>query len=179
MFECSYKFELSDCLTCAKYVYKSQKRKQDKIIAILIPILLVGMIAMLIYDIVKQKNIVWDIVLISALVVLEIMYLLIPAMLTRSQKKMYNKQNLGDMDCLKIVIDDKNCVETMMKDEQAMAKNVHSLRSLTSYIEDSENFILVFNSVEFVCIKKAKLVGDLNRLKDLVTKSMAKTIVKK
>ena len=48
MFECKYKIEEKDCVTCAKYVYKSQKRKQDKIIAVLIPILFVAIIAMLI-----------------------------------------------------------------------------------------------------------------------------------
>ena len=52
MFECKYKYELEDSVISAKYVYKSQKRKQDKVIAILIPILMLCMVAMLIYDIV-------------------------------------------------------------------------------------------------------------------------------
>ena len=83
MFECKYKFELEDSIKCAKYVYKSQKRKQDKIIAILIPILMVAMIAMLVYDIVSGKSFVWDIVLLVALIVLEAMYLVIPIMLVQ------------------------------------------------------------------------------------------------
>ena len=70
MFECKFKYELEDSIVCAKYIYKSQKRKQDKVIAILIPILIVCMIGMMIYDIVSKKSIVWDIVLLVALVIL-------------------------------------------------------------------------------------------------------------
>ena len=86
MFECKYKLELEDSIKCAKYVYKSQRRKQDKIIAILIPILMVAMIAMLVYDIISKRSFVWDLVLLIALIVLECMYLIIPIMLVKSQK---------------------------------------------------------------------------------------------
>ena len=57
MFECKYKFELQDSIACAKYVYKSQRRKKDKIIAFLIPILIVFMVAMLVFDILHKRSI--------------------------------------------------------------------------------------------------------------------------
>lgn len=179
MFECKYKLELEDSIKCAKYVYKSQKRKQDKIIAILIPFLMVAIIAMLVFDIVKGNSFVWDIVLLIALVVLECMYLIIPIMLVQSQKKSYRKQNLANMDYLHIVIDDKQCVETLFKDEQEVAKNTHTLKFLTSYIEDKDYLILVFNKVEFVCVKKVGFVGDINKLKSLLQKVMSKVNNKK
>ena len=94
MFECKYKYELEDSIVSAKYVYKSQRRTQDKVIAILIPILLVCMIAMLVFDIYKGNSFVWDIVLLVALLVLEAMYLIIPVMLVSSQKKSYKKNNV-------------------------------------------------------------------------------------
>ena len=100
MFECKYKFELEDSIVSAKYVYKAQKRKQDKLVAILIPILLVGIIALLIVDIVFKRQFIWDIVLLAALVVLETVYLLVPVILVRSQKKAFKKQNLAEMDYL-------------------------------------------------------------------------------
>ena len=62
MFECKFKYELEDSIISAKYIYKSQKRKQDKIIAVLIPLLMVCMVAMLVYDIIKGNSYVWDIV---------------------------------------------------------------------------------------------------------------------
>ena len=37
MFECKYKYQLEDSLISAKYVFRSQKRKKDKIIAAMIP----------------------------------------------------------------------------------------------------------------------------------------------
>ena len=174
MFTCKYKLELDDSIKCAKYVYKSQKRKQDKIIAILIPFLMVAVIAMLVWDIVSNRSFVWDLILLIALVVLECMYMIIPIMLVKSQKKSYNKQNLGDMDYLQIVIEDKQCVETLFKDKKEVAKNIHNLKFLTSYIEDKDYLILIFNKVEFVCVKKSGFVGDLNRLKNHLNKAMFK-----
>lgn len=175
MYECDYKFELEDSIICAKYVYKSQKRKQDKIIAIMIPVLMAIMVGMLVYDIVMQRSFVWDIVLLVALLALEVMYLIIPVMLVRAQKKSYNSQKLGEMDSLHIKIDDNLCVETLLKDGQEVAKNVHNLKQLTSYLEDNDRLILVFNKVEFACIRKSQLKGDLNKLKSHLEKIMTKT----
>ena len=175
MFECKYKLELEDCITSAKYVYKSQKRKKDKVIAILIPILMLCMIGMLIYDIINAKTIVWDIVLLVALLVLEVMYLVIPIMLVNSQKKSYKAQKLGEMDFIHIKIDDTLCVETLHKDEKEMAKNIHNLKVLTSYIEDKNRLILVFNNVEFVCVRKENLTGGLDKLKQHLEKIMSKS----
>ena len=165
MFECKYKYELEDSIISAKYVYKSQKRKQDKVIAILIPILMVAMVAMLIYDIVKGHSFVWDIVLLIALVVLEIMYMIVPIMLTNSQKKYFKKQNLDNMDYLLIKIEEHICTETMFKDNEEVAKNLHNLKTLTSYLEDNDRLILVFNKVEFVCLRKQNIVGGVEKLK--------------
>lgn len=175
MFECKYKLELEDSIQSAKYVYKSQKRKQDKIIAILIPFLMLAIIAMLVYDIIKGHSFVWDIVLLVALVVLEALYMVIPIMLTQSQKKAYKTQNLADMDYLHIVIEDKMCTETMYKNEQVMVTNNHSLKFLTSYIEDKNYLILIFNKVEFVCLKKSGLECDVEKLKAHLNKILLKT----
>lgn len=179
MFECKYKLELEDCVISAKYVYKSQKRKQDKVIAVLIPILIVCMIAMLIFDIVRGNSYIWDIILLVALLILEIMYLVVPLMLVRSQKKAFKQQRLAEMDYILIKVDDSLCTETLYKDEHEMAKNVHNLRALTSYLEDDFRLVLVFNKVEFVCIRKDALAGDVNKLKSHLEKCMSKTINKK
>ncbi len=175
MFECKFKYELEDSLISAKYIYKSQKRKQDKVIAILIPILMVCMIAMLVFDIVKGNSFVWDIVLLVALVVLECMYLIIPIMLTSSQKKNYFKQKIDEMDYIQIKIDDKTCVESLVKDESVQASNMHVLKQLTSYLEDDKRLILVFNKVEYVCLRKENLTGGLEKLKAHLEKIMSKT----
>lgn len=174
MFKCKYKFELEDSVTSAKYVYKSQKRKQDKVIAILIPFLMVSMIAMLVLDIVRNKPFVWDIVLLVALIVLEIMYIIIPTTIVTSQKKAYQKQNLDSMDYLLITIDENICTETMFKDEQVQAKSSHNLKTLTSYIEDGNRLILIFNKVEFVCLRKANIEGGVEKLKSHLEKKMFK-----
>ena len=174
MFECKFKYELEDSLISAKYIYKSQKRKQDKIIAILIPILIVCMIAMLVYDIIKGKSFVWDIVLLVALIALEVMYLIIPIMLVSSQKKSYQKQNLDNMDYIMIKIDANSCVEALYKDEKEVTTNTHSLRYLTSYLEDDKRLILVFNKVEYVCLRKQNIIGGLKELKAHLEKQMSK-----
>ena len=176
MFECKFKYTLEDSIVSAKYIYKSQKRKQDRVIAILIPILLLCMIGMLVFDIIKNNTFVWDIVLIVALVLLEVMYLVIPLMLVKSQKKAYQKQNIDEMDFILIKIDENTCVETMHKGEEEVSKNIHALRQLTSYLEDQSRLILVFNKVEYVCLRKDCIIGDLNKLKALLEKTMSKAI---
>lgn len=178
MFECKYKCELEDCVTSAKYVYKSQKRKQDKVIAILIPILMVCMVAMLIFDVVTGKSIVWDVILLVALLVLQVMYILIPIMLVNAQKKTYRKQNLAEMDYLLITITAKECAEEMYKNDALVSKSVHNLRYLTSYLEDDERIILIFNKVEFVCVRKDSLIGGVNQLKEHLKNTMKKSLNK-
>ncbi len=176
MFECKYKFELADSLICAKYVYKSGRRKRDKVVAIMLPILIVIMVGLLIWDIVKHASLVWDIVLLSALIVLQIMYALMPLTIKMQQKKSYKKQNLSDMDYLLIKIDNNGMVsENLFKDGKSVAESAHSLRSLTSYIEDNERIILVFNRIEFVCLRKANLTGGVEKLKAFIEKAMQKS----
>ena len=174
MFECKFKYELEDSIVSAKYIYKSQKRKQDKIVAILIPILLLCMIGLLIYDIVKGNSFVWDIILLVALVVLEIMYLVIPLMLVKSQKKSFIAQKIDEMDFILIKIDQNSCVETLHKDNQIVSTNPHALKLLTSYFEDNTRLILVFNKVEYVCLRKAYIFGGLDKLKKHLEKIMSK-----
>ncbi len=174
MFECRYKYELEDCLICAKYVFKSQKRKRDKVIAVMIPILLVAMVAMLIFNIVNHKSVVWEIIMLVALVALEVLYLIIPLMLNRSQKKSFYAQKLDEMDELVITIENNVCVEKLFKQGEEQARNVHNLRTLTSYLEDNSRLILVFNQAEFVCIRKDKLTGGLEKLKAHLQKVMSK-----
>lgn len=176
MFECKYKLELNDAIKSAKYVYKSQKSKKDTVIAFMIPILMVCMVGLLILDIVKDKNFVWDIVLLVALVALEVMYLVMPIMLVKSQKKVFKANKLEEMDYMIVKIDNNVCSETIYKDEQELNKIDHNLKTLTSFIEDNDYLILVFNMAEFVCVKKENLVGDINKLKAHLSKTMSKTI---
>ena len=176
MFESVYKFELEDNIKCAKYVYNSQKRKQDKVIAIMLPILMVGMIAMLIVDIVNHKNVIWDIVLLVMLAVLQIMYITMPMMVVKQTKKSYTQQKFAEMDSVKISINDNICVMSFIKDGEELSPKTLHLKTLTSYIEDKDCVVLVFNKVEYVMLKKANMKGDIKKLKALLEKAMAKSI---
>lgn len=176
MFECKFKYELEDSLTSAKYIYKSQRRTQDKVIAILIPFLLACMAGMLIYDIIKNNSIVWDIVLLSALAALQVMYLLMPLLLARSQKKAFITHKINELDYNLITIDNSQCVETLYKDDEVVAKNEHSLKHLTSYLEDSVRLVLVFNKMEYVVLRKENIKGGLQKLKALLEKTMNKSL---
>lgn len=179
MFECKYKLELEDNLISAKYVYKSQRRTKDKVIAVLIPILLISVIAMLVYDIILNKSIVWDVILLVALVFLQGMYWYIPIALKKSQNKSFYSQKLDTMDYYIAKIDENLCVEAVYKDDKEQYKNTHNLRTLTSYIEDENRLIMVFNNVEFVCIRKANLKGGLENFKNHLEKVMSKQMKNK
>lgn len=179
MFECKFKYELEDSLISAKYIYKSQKRTQDKVIAILVPILMLCMIGMLIYDVLKGKPFVWDVVLLCALAVLEVMYLIIPLMLVRSQKKSFYQNKVNELDYIHITITENACIEKFFKDNEEVSKIEHNLRNLTSYFEDETRLILVFNKVEYACLRKTEIVGDIKKLKALLEKHMSKAVNKK
>ncbi len=174
MFTCKYKYTLEDSIKCAKYVYRSQRRLQDKIIAVMIPILLVAMVGMLVADIVLKRNLIWDIILVVALVVLEIIYLIIPLTLVSQQKKAFKKQGFDEMDCLDIKIENNVITEQMIKDGQAEFSATHNLKNVSSYIEDADRIVLVFNKVEFTCIRKEFLTGGVEKLKALLQKAMQK-----
>lgn len=176
MFECKFKYELEDSLTSAKYIYKAQRRTQDKVIAILIPVLLACMVGMLIYDIIKSNSIVWDVVLLIALAVLQVMYLLMPLLLIRSQKKAFVTHKIDELDYNLITIDNSKCVEALYKGEELVAKNEHSLKHLTSYFEDATRLVLVFNKMEYVVLRKENITGGLEKLKAMLEKTMNKTI---
>ena len=175
MFESKYKFELEDNIKCAKYVYNSQKRKQDKIIAIMLPILIVGMIALLIVDIVNNKSVIWDVALLVMLAVLQAMYIAMPMMVVKQTKKSYAAQGMGDMDAVKININDNQCKMVFIKDGQELESKTLHLKMLTSYIEDSESIVLVFNKLEYVLLKKKHTTGDLKKLRAMLEKAMAKS----
>ena len=132
------------------------------------------MVAMLVYDIVTNKPLVWDIILLVALVVLQFMYILIPIMLVSAQKKAYKKHKFAEMDYVLIKINTKECVEEMHKDTAVISSNTHLLRFLTSYLEDDARIILIFNKVEFVCIKKDSLQGGETKLKEHLKSIMQK-----
>lgn len=174
MFTCKYKYTLEDSIKCAKYVYRSQRRLQDKIIAVMIPILLVAMVAMLVVDIVLKRNFVWDIILVVALVVLEIIYLIIPLTLVAQQKKAFKKQHYDEMDYLEIKIENNLVSEQMVKDGKVELSGTHNLKSVTSYIEDDTRLVLVFNKVEFACLRKENLTGGVEKLKAAIEKAMSK-----
>lgn len=179
MFECKFKYELEDSLTSAKYIYKSQRRTQDKVIAILIPILLACMVGMLIFDIIKHNSIVWDIVLLVALAALQVMYLLMPLLLVRSQKKAFITHKINELDYNLITIDNSKCVEALYKGEELVAKNEHSLKTLTSYFEDAVRLVLVFNKMEYVVLRKENITGGVTKLKTMLEKTMNKTTNRK
>jgi len=179
MFECKFKYELEDSLTSAKYIYKSQRRTQDKVIAVLIPVLLACMIGMLVYDIIKHNSIVWDIVLLVALTALQVMYLLMPLFLIKSQKKAFISHKINELDYNLITIDNSKCVEALYKGEEVIAKNEHSLKHLTSYFEDNVRLVLVFNKMEYVVLRKENVKGGLIKLKALLEKTMNKSITGK
>lgn len=175
MFECNYKFELEDCLQCSKYIYKSSRRKKDKVITAMLPILVIAVIALLIVDIVKDNSIVLDIILLIAVIVLFVMNIIMPITLLSTQKKSFKKQKLDEMDSFYVSIKDDLCMESFKKDEKDLAKNVHSMKSLTSYMEDATRLILIFNKLEFACLRKSEITGGtLDSLKDLLDKALIK-----
>ena len=79
------------------------------------------------------------------------------------------------MDYVIVTINETLCTEKMMKSEEELSNNIHNLKHLTSYIEDGERLILVFNGVEYVCLRKSAITGDVAKLKAHLEKVMSKS----
>ena len=98
-----------------------------------------------------------------------------PLMVVKQTKKSYAQQKFAEMDSVKVTINDNVCKMAFVKDGVELEPKTLHLKMLTSYIEDNDSLVLVFNKVEYIMIKKDGMKGDLKKLKAILEKAMAKS----
>lgn len=146
MIQSKYKPTVELNLKAAKLAYKIKSKKKDLLINIFIPIALVLMIGVLIYDLNKNASIIFDVLLIVLLIVIEAVNLCMPIIISRSQKK-YNVM-LEGLNYDQYIVEYNNGVfkEKFYKDNNIVFANNVSADKLVGFEQFDHYIVLAFET---------------------------------
>ncbi len=151
------KYTIDLGVTASKITFKLKKTKKDIISHILVTFFIFVMTALLVWDMSRGAGFVLDIIILGILVVTEIITLLMPVIITNTQKKFLKQLNLQEIDYIITSIEKDKCLETYYKNGKVFMQNVCMMSKLINYkIQDNYVFI-VFNN--FACA-----IFDINTL---------------
>ena len=157
MIQSKYKFNAEVTANANKLAYKLRSKRKDMFINIAVPIALIIMIALLVYDITHKNNLTIDIILVVLLVVIEIMNITMPTIIYKSQKKYLKKMEALDSDYYIAEYEKGIFKEKIYKDKAMIYANDISFDKLVNYAEFEHYIVFIFNNY-------ATLIFDLNAL---------------
>lgn len=146
MIQSKYKFNVEISAQAGKLAYKLRSKRKDMFLNIAIPIALVIMTCLLIYDITHDVNYALDIVLLGLLVAIEIMNLIMPIFIFKSQKKYLTQMEALESDYQISEYDKGVFKEKIYKDNKMLYLNEMSLDKLINYTEFEHYIVLIFNN---------------------------------
>lgn len=149
---CEYKYTLEDSYAGAMLVYKSKLKSKVKRMLIVLPILTLMMIGLLVWDIIDKQPIAFDIVLLCALVMCEVLLLLSPVLIKNSQKKMHHNLKFDEKDLYRVEIDEQYLKDSFIKNNNVMNQSVNELKNISIVGEDKERIIVIFSNGAFFCV---------------------------
>lgn len=159
-------------LDAMRAVFKLRKTKKDVIMHILL-LVFIGLFAgLVVVDIIKHKSLIWDIVILIALIVMEIFSLVMPLIILHNQKKFLQQLNLDKIDYTTTEITKEKCIETYYQNNKASMQNVCQMNKLMAYKQQDNYIFAVFSN--FACA-----IFDINSLnvgKDELIKYLDSTI---
>lgn len=146
MIQSKYEFNLDASAMAGKLAYKLRAKRKDMWVNIAVPIAMIIMVCILIYDILNDNSFVLDIVLMGLLVAIEIMNLCMPILIFKNQKK-YLKQ----IEALKsdYFISEYNkgvFKEKIYKDNKMLYFNEISIDKFFDFAEFDHYIVLIFNN---------------------------------
>jgi len=157
MLQSRYKFNSEISAKASKLNYKSQTKRKELFINIAVPIGIMLMIGVLIYDIIKDNNLVFDIILLSLLILVEIMNFVMPAVIYSSQKRYLKKLDALNMDYCIAEYDKGKFREKYYKDKQMIYLNEIDADKFASF-QMFENYLFIFFN------NFSTLIFDLNEM---------------
>ena len=178
MIQSKYKFTSEIGVAASKIAFKTKSKKKEKFIFFAVPIALIIMIAILIYDIKKDNNIVMDIILIGLLIVLVGLNLFMPLLIERSQRKYLSQVDEGQFDYLISEYDKGKFKEKLYKDNKMLYCNEITIDKLMSFKEFELNgvkyFMVLFtNYISLVFDTTAFETGSYEDLLNICTKALS------
>lgn len=144
-----FKYTIDLGVKATKTTFKIKKSIKDIVMHIL-AILFIGIFAgVLVWDILHNKSIVLDLIILIALVGIEIFNLVMPLIIVSIQKKFLRKLDLAQNEYTLAEINKDKCVESFYKDGKITMQNVCDMNKLVGYQVDSNYVFLVFDN--FAC----------------------------
>lgn len=154
-----FKYNSDSAIKASKLAYKLKRGTKDRVIFYAIPIAIIMMIAILIFDVKKHNNLVLDIVLISMLIIIETLNLCMPFVIAKSQAKYFKKIEELDYDYFISEYNKGVFKEKIYKDNKIVIANEISIDKLQNYAVFDNYLIVIFSNF-------AILLFDLNALQE-------------
>lgn len=152
-----YKYDSSLGIRASKLAYKLNRSKKDKIVFWSIPIGLLIMIGILIFDLKRDNNLVLDFVLIGLLIAVETLNLVMPIIISKSQIKYFKKLDNLEYDYFISEFNKGIFKEKVYKDNELILANQISIEKLKNYGLIDNYMVLVFSNF-------AMLVFDMDNM---------------
>lgn len=165
MFESKFYFSLEDNI--AGTIYTS-KKKNKKLTIVVMSLLILGLILAIIsmvINIILGENFAFDIILMLIAIGIGVYCLTAPKTWKRTAINTYNENIAPNNYCI-VQIDKDCCKVSFYKEEVETSKVVLDLNNMTACFEDDERFVLVFNKTQFVIVRKDKLSGGIESLRE-------------
>ncbi|MBQ8430613.1 MAG: hypothetical protein IJX26_01545 [Clostridia bacterium] len=159
MVRSNYKFSSELAAKSGKYAYKLRSKKKDLFVNIFVPIGIIIMLSILIYDLVKGNNPAIDIVLLVLLCVLEGLNIFMPKIIYNSQKKYAKKLEDQNYDTFISEYNKGVFKEKIYNNNKMVYCNEVSIDRLANFVEFEHYFLFIFNNY-------ASVIFDLENLEE-------------
>ena len=171
MFQSKYKFSASTTASASKLAFQLRGKKRDILVHIGVPIAMLIMISILVYDIIKSNNIVFDIILIVALLSLEVLNFLMPMLVFKSQKKYLARLEAENFDYCLAEFDKGEFKEKFYKDKKMVYCNTISADKVVNCAEFEHYYIVIFNNYTALLFDLDQMeIGNADDLKAKINK---------
>ena len=157
IFQSKFKYDSKTAIEASKLAFKAKRGLKDKIIFWSIPLGILIMTAILIFDLKRHNSLVLDFILIGCLVAIEILNLCMPLIVSKSQAKYFKKLDELNYDFFLSEYNKGVFKEKIYKDNQMMLANQISIDKLQNYITFEHYLVLIFSNF-------AMLIFDLDEM---------------
>ena len=169
MLQSRYKFSRELTAKASKLNYKTQTKRKELFINIAVPIAIILMVAILVYDCIKNNNIVFDIILLVLLLFAEVMNFVMPLIIYKSQMRYLQKLEQLSLDYCIAEYDKGKFREKYYKDKQMIYLNEIDANKFSGFLNYEHYIFIFFNNY-------ATLIFDLNEMEDRDKQELNKLI---
>lgn len=158
---CEYKYSQQDNYAGAKFVYNAKLGKKGRRLQYLwLPLVFFMVVGLLVWDVLDNKSIILDVVLLAFVAVVEVVTLCMPLFLKRTQAKLFKNLKLDECELLRQDILDNELKEYFIKNGEVISQTTNEYSNISAVGEDAERILIMFGSgINMSVIRKDSLHG--------------------